>query len=51
LYGYNTNGAFDIEGNIVMGKVMGCDALGQLIVDINGNDHYYSHGSIKQFIA
>jgi BirA family biotin operon repressor/biotin-[acetyl-CoA-carboxylase] ligase len=51
LYGYNTNGSFDIEGNISIAKVMGCDALGQLILDINCNIHHYPHGSIKQIIA
>jgi BirA family biotin operon repressor/biotin-[acetyl-CoA-carboxylase] ligase len=51
LYGYNTNSSFEIDGKISIAKVMGCDALGQLIVDINGNIHHYPHGSIKQIIA
>ena len=51
LYGYMTSGAFDINGDIVMAIVMGCDKDGCLILEIDGLDKHYPHGSIKQFIA
>lgn len=51
LYGFGTIGAFDIDGQILMAEVLGCDQLGQLILEINGKDHHYPHGSIKQYIA
>ena len=51
LYGYMVTGAFDIDGNIVMAQVMGCDKDGCLILEIDGLDKHYPHGSIKQFIA
>ncbi len=51
LYGYGNSGAFDIDGQIVMAEVCGCDTQGQLILEINGNETHYPHGSIKQYIA
>lgn len=51
LYGYMISSAFDINGDIVMAIVMGCDKDGCLILEIDGLDKHYPHGSIKQFIA
>jgi biotin-(acetyl-CoA carboxylase) ligase len=51
LYGFGTKGAFDINDQIIMAEVLGCDQLGQLILEIDGKEHHYPHGSIKQYIA
>jgi len=51
LYGYDTIGAFDIDGNIEMGKVLGCDAFGRLEIEIDSVEKAYPHGTIKQYIS
>lgn len=51
LYGYKVNAIFEIDDALVMASVSGCDKEGRLILDIEGIEKHFLHGTIKQFIA
>lgn len=51
LFGYETIGAFDIDGKIEMGMVLGCDAYGRLEIEMDSEVKAFQHGAIKQFIS
>lgn len=51
LYGYGELGTFETAEGIRPGILEGCDKDGRLLVEFEGIQEAYIHGSIKQFIA
>jgi BirA family biotin operon repressor/biotin-[acetyl-CoA-carboxylase] ligase len=51
LLGYETNCLFETENGISPGIIKGCDNDGRLIIEMDGREKSFIHGSIKQLIS
>ncbi|HEY1047770.1 MAG TPA: biotin--[acetyl-CoA-carboxylase] ligase [Bacteroidia bacterium] len=51
LLGHADQTLFDINGEIVPATIIGCDGYGRLVIEHQGMEKPFVHGSIKQYIS